>query len=130
MAFGFGIGKNKVLVYSVDEFSAQVEDVVDPMLALKQDKHVTRTISIPGGTEWGWTTSENMYMQIVDVPGVTTSNTIIVSANPSGASGPSNQALYASCGVIAAAQQDGKIVFLAAQRPSSALSVNVVILGV
>lgn len=130
MAFGFGIGKNKVLVYSVDEFSTQVNAVVDPKLALKQDKQITRTISIPGGSEWSWTTPANMYIQFVDVPGVTTSNTIIVSADPSGASGPSNHALYTSCGVFAAAQQDGKIVFLASQKPSSALSVNVVILGV
>lgn len=127
MAFGFGIGKNKVLVYSVDEFSAQVEDVVDPMLALKQDKHVTRTVMLAGGSSWGWITPQNLYMQTVDVIGVTPSNTILVTADPTDAN---NYANYNLCGVYAAAQQDGKIVFLASQRPSSTLSVNVLILEV
>lgn len=127
MAFGFGIGKNKVLVYSVDEFSTQVNAVVDPKLALKQDKHLTRTVTLAGGTAWGLITPQNLYMQTVDVIGVTSSNTIFVSANPTDAD---NYASYNLCGVYAAAQQNGKIVFLASQRPSSALSVNVVIMGV
>lgn len=126
---GFGPGKNRVLVISEEAFEDEVDAVVDPKLNTKQDQHLTRGVTLAAGSAWGvYTTGgQSYYMQTVDVTGVTTTNTIIVSANPAD---PSNQVLYSTCGVFAAAQQAGKIVFLALLKPSSALSVNVVILGV
>ena len=125
MAFGFGIGKNKVLVYSVDEFSTQVNGIVDPKLALKQDKQVRNTVTLSGGNSW--TASGNLYTQTVNVAGVTPTNTVFVSADPTSADNWTNYNLY---GVYASEQQNGSIVFTAKTKPSVALTANVVIMGV
>ena len=127
MAFGFGIGKNKVLVYSVDEFSAQVNGIVDPKLAAKQDKQITRSVTLAGGSSWALTQPGNMYQQIADVLGVTASNTVFVSPDPSD---QTKYAAYISNGIYAVAQLNDKIVFVAKTRPTTNLTVNVVILGV
>lgn len=124
MAFGFGIGKNKVLVYSVDEFSTQVNAVVDPKLALKQDKQVTRKKYIP---YTGWSASPNSdgYLeQTVTIDGVTADNTVFVSSEPE------TMKQYNAYGVFAYAQGAGTLTFYCQVRPTQNLGVNIVILGV
>ena len=57
--FGFGIGKNKNRVYSVEEFPTEVNAIVDPKLALKQNQHTH-----PSGTlvaaDWTAVTAVNL----------------------------------------------------------------------
>ena len=121
MAFGFGIGKNKVLVYSVDEFSTQVNAVVNPKLALKQNQHGHTTGTLLSS---GWTATTGGYAQTVNVTGVTASNTIIISP------APASLEEYGSCGIYATAQGAGTVTFFARSIPANALTVNVVVLGV
>ena len=124
MAFGFGIGKNKVLVYSVDEFSAQVNGIVDPKLALKQDKQVTRKKYL-AHTDWSETPNTAGYLyQTVNIEGVTASNTVFVSSDPE------TMRQYTAAGVFAFSQGDGTLTFYCKNRPDVFLGVNIVILGV
>ena len=121
MAFGFGIGKNKVLVYSVDEFSAQVNAVVDPKLATKQAQHTHPTGSLAVAN---WTATNGGYTQTINVAGVTAMNTVIVSFDP----GSLQEG--GSCYVYATAQGAGTVTFFAKRKPSNALTVNFVVLEV
>lgn len=121
MAFGFGIGKNKVLVYSVDEFLTQVNAVVDPKLATKQAQHTHPTGSLAVAN---WTATTGGYTQTINVTGVTASNTIIISP------APASLEEYGSCGIYATAQGAGTVTFFARSIPANALTVNVVVLGV
>lgn len=121
MAFGFGIGKNKVFVYSVDEFSAQVNGIVDPKLALKQSQHIQQAVELSSS---GWSGSQGAYSQTVNVEGVTSDNTIIVSAHPDWFY------QYGDAQIYAASQGDGTITFFAKYMPTGALVANIVILGV
>ena len=70
----------------------------------------------------GWSGS-GPYTQTVSASGVTASNTVIVA--PVYAS----QEKYNDCGVGASAQASGKLTFTAQSKPSSTLSVNVLILN-
>lgn len=121
MAFGFGIGKNKVLVYSVDEFSTQVNTVVDPKLALKQNQHGHTTGTLLSS---GWTATTGGYAQTINVTGVTSGNTVIVSAAPAFFDE------YGSSGIYATAQGAGTVTFFAKYLPANNLTVNFVVLGV
>lgn len=124
MAFGFGIGKNKVLVYSVDEFSTQVNGIVDPKLALKQDKQVTRKKYL-AHTDWSASYNSDGYLeQTVNIEGVTADNTVFVSSEPE------TMRQYNESGVFAYSQGNGTLTFYCTSRPSLFLGVNIVILGV
>lgn len=123
-AYGFDGAKNKVLVMTVEDFSDAVGEIVNPLLAAKQDQHITQSVTLLAS---GWGSQGNMKIQFVDVVGVTASNTVFVAPDPLTTS---NYSEYVNCGVYATAQQSGKLVFLATQKPSIDIDVNVVILGV
>ena len=118
---GFGPGKNRVLVISEEAFEDEVDAVVDPKLAAKQNQHLHLTGSLVVAN---WTATTGGYTQTIDVTGVTATNTLIIS--------PAATSLeeYGSCIVYATAQGAGTITFFAKYTPSNALTVNVVILGV
>lgn len=78
----------------------------------------TATVSLSASS---WSGS-GPYTQAKSVTGVTASNIVIVA--PVYAS----QELYYSCGVGASAQAAGKLTFSATDKPTSAISVNVLIL--
>lgn len=125
-AYGFNGGKNKVLVMAVEDFSDAVGEIVDPQFAAKQDKHITRSVVLTGGSGWSGPSS-GVYTQTVNVTGVTATNTIFVSPDPST---DANYSQFSACGVYASSQQNGQLTFTATAKPSNNLTVNVVILGV
>ena len=119
--YGFGLGKNKNRVYSVEEFPDEVNNIVDPKLATKQVQHTHPTGSLAVAN---WTATTGGYTQTINVTGVTASNTIIVSP------APASLEEYGSCGIYATAQGAGTVTFFARSIPANALTVNVVVLGV
>ena len=119
--YGFGLGKNKNRVYSVEEFPDEVNAVVDPKLALKQNQHGHTTGTLLSS---GWTATTGGYTQTINVTGVTVSNTIIISP------APVSLEEYGSSGIYATAQGAGTVTFFARSIPANALTVNVVVLGV
>lgn len=119
--YGFDEKKNKVVMIPAADFSDEVDSVVDPKLLLKQDQHAHKTGTL---TTSGWTAVTGGYTQTINVAGVTSSNTVIVSAAPASAD------VYGACGVICTAQGSGTLTFTSKSTPASNLTVNVVILGV
>ena len=115
--FGFGIGKNKNRVYSTEEFPGQVNAIVDPKLALKQNQHIARTVSLVAAN---WSSKT----QTVTVAGVTATNTVIV------APAPASYSAYSDAGIVCTAQAADSLTFTCLNTPSAAISVNVIILGV
>lgn len=85
--------------------------------------YVDGLISTATGTlsSSGWTPTTGGYTQTVSVTGVTSGNTIMVSA------APASIKEYGECGVYASAQGSGTITFFAETQPSNNLTVNVVI---
>ena len=118
---GFGPGKNKVLVVSMEDFADEVGDVVNPLLSAKQAQHTH-----PAGTlvAANWEATTGGYTQTINMTGVTTSNTVIVSA------APANLQEYGASGIYATAQGTGTLTFFAQYLPTNNLIVNAVVLGV
>lgn len=73
--------------------------------------------------DWALDSLTGKYMQTVNVTGVTTTNTVIVSPIPA------NSDEYAQCGVNAIAQGSGTLTFSCDAVPSNALVVNVIMLS-
>lgn len=119
--YGFGLGKNKNRVYSVEEFPDEVNDIVDPKLATKQAQHTHPTGSLAVAN---WTATTGGYTQTINVTGVTAGNTVIVSAAPAFFDE------YGSSGIYATAQGAGTVTFFAKYLPANNLTVNFVVLGV
>lgn len=92
-----------------------VTSSVQTQLNAKVQK-LTATASL---TVAGWSSSQ----QTVSVSGVTTSNTIIVTPNPA------SYVHYNECMVRCSAQASGKLTFTCTDTPTSALTVNVLILN-
>ena len=116
MAYGFGTGKNKEPVYTTDELLPVVHTEFDPMIAAKQDQHLTRTATL---LSTGWSSKS----QTVNVDGVTATNTVFVAAVPA------SQGLYSGYGIICTAQGNGTLTFTCDYVPDTNINVNVVILG-
>lgn len=91
---------------------SKVSDLTDDV-GIVTKATVTATL-----TADGWSSST----QAVTVPGVTSSNTIVVSPSPADA------AAYASAGVRCTAQATNALTFTCANTPTAALAVNVMIL--
>lgn len=75
----------------------------------------TATASLPVS---GWSSNQ----QTVSVSDVTASNTVIVTADPA------SYEHYNECAVRCSAQEDGKLTFTCTDKPTSALTANVLIL--
>lgn len=73
--------------------------------------------------DWALDSLTGKYMQTVNVTGVTTTNTVIVSPIPA------NSNEYGQCGVNAIAQGSGTLTFSCDVVPSNALVVNVIMLS-
>lgn len=101
--YGFIAGKNK--------------KELGPLFASKQDKHITRTVTLVVAN---WSNKT----QTVSVDGVSATNTVIV------APAPEFYGDYVDAGIICTAQASGALTFTCSDVPSSAISVNVVILEV
>lgn len=90
--------------------------VVHTALSGKQAQHTTLTITI-ATSDW----SSNACTK--SATGVTASNTVIVSPAPASIS------VYGECGVYCSAQGSGTLSFACSTTPSSAITVNVVVLS-
>lgn len=85
--------------------------------ALKTDiGGVAQSISIPTSS---WTASK---LATISVAGVTASSTIFISP------APNSSVVYSQCGISCSAQAAGSLTFVATTVPTSAVSVNVIIL--
>ena len=94
--------------------ASNVSDARANLEAQKQHITVSTILSING---WSKKT------QVVNVDGVTNSNTIIVTP------APESRAAYNESDVHCSAQASGKLTFTCTQTPTSNLTVNVMILG-
>ena len=74
-------------------------------------------------TSSGWTLSDGVYSQTVNVSGVTANSIVIISPTPG------SYALYGDSGVYCISQASGKLTFNASASPGSDLIINVVNLG-
>lgn len=82
----------------------------------KQSKHIPVSVSL---TTSGWSS----LTQTVSVSGVTANNTVIVTP------APASHVAYSEAGAYCSAQASGKLTFKCSQKPTSALTVNVLILN-
>ena len=80
----------------------------------------TQTVSLSSS---GWTLSGGVYVQTVNVSGVTVNSIVIV------ASSPGNAKVYGECGVKCVSQTSGSLTFNADTKPTVSLTVNIVNLG-
>lgn len=122
MTYGFKAGKNKQPVFGTDEFADEVESVMAPQMAEKQNQHKTMSIVLPAD---GWTTISGGAVvdsdtQTVACQIVTANNTIIVSAAPESAQA------YGLAGIICISQSAGSLTFHYQFKPVDDLTVNVV----
>ena len=81
-----------------------------------QSQHITITVSLPKS---GWSNKK----QTVTANGVTSTNTIIVGANPS------CQKTYSESGVFCSAQQSNELTFSCELVPSSDIQANIIIMN-
>lgn len=116
LAYGFDNAKDKEAVYTQAETATAMHSIFDPMIAAKQDQHLTRTATLLSS---GWSSNA----QIINVAGVTATNTVIVSA------AAESLGLYSSHGVVCIGQGAGTLTFSCDYEPDSNISINVVILG-
>ena len=117
MAYGFGTGKNKENVYTTSELLPVVHTEFDPLIAAKQDQHLTRTATLLSS---GWSNKQ----QTVSVAGVTATNTVFVSATAA------SLGLYSSYDIVCTAQGNGTLTFSCGYVPDQNINLNIVILGV
>lgn len=125
MTYGFRAGKNKQPVFGTDEFAAEVESVMAPQIAAKQDQHKTMSIVLPAD---GWTKISGGAVvdsdtQTVACQIVTASNTVFISPAPSSAEE------YGLSGIICVSQSAGSLTFKYKFKPLADLTVHVVTLG-
>ena len=99
--------------YDVKDFNENA-DAIDSALFGKQDKAISRTITIKT-TDWYAKTCNKA------VAGVSTDNTVIVSP------APSSSAAYNDAGVVATAQSTDTLTFVCAKTPTVDLSVDIMI---
>ena len=85
------------------------------LLDEKQKKHTPISVTLSAS---GWTN----LTQTVSVPGVTSSNTVIVTP------APSSHAVYGEAGVYCSGQSSESLTFTYTSVPTAALTVNVIIL--
>ena len=116
MAYGFDNAKNKADVYTQAETATAMHSIFDPMIAAKQDQHLTRTATL---LSTGWSSKS----QTVSVAGVTATNTVFVAAVPA------SQGLYSGYGIVCTAQGNGTLTFSCDYVPDQNINVNVVIFG-
>lgn len=83
---------------------------------------VSMTTASVSLTTSGWSSGGDGYVQAVSVSGVTASNTVIVVA------APASHKMYANNLVYCNAQASGKLTFTATVKPTSNLTVNILIL--
>lgn len=125
MTYGFKAGKNKQTVFGTDEFAAEVESVMAPKMAAKQDQHKTMSIVLPAD---GWTKISGGAVvdsdtQTVACQIVTVNNTVFVSPAPSSADE------YGLSGIICVSQSAGSLTFKYKFKPLADLTVHIATLG-
>lgn len=114
---GFDEGKNKAEVFEKNEVLPVVHTEFDPLINAKQDKHTKANVSLLVAN---WSNKS----QTIEVSGVTSDNTVIISP------APESVGVYSGFGVVCTAQGAGTLTFACDFTPDDDISVNVVILGV
>lgn len=126
-AYGFKPGKNKADVYTKTETDTEIQEAagdlheqIEELLTTKQDQHKSGTVSI-ATSDWdsaspGWTCTKS-------VSGIKVTDDIICSP------APASMILAGQCGVYCSAQAAGSLTFFAVEKPSSGITMNILVLG-
>lgn len=115
--------EQKGLIIYVDEegnhhilYPVTTVDAVDGLEEFLKAQHTAVTVTL---SEAAW---EGKYQTIYNIPGVTASNTVIVTP------APASHDAYGAAGVYCHDQGDGALAFTCGEAPTTDLNVNILIL--
>lgn len=107
----FGVSGNTSNIRTILANLSTLQTSVNSLSTNKQDKHITRQVSLAAGnTSWSLTVS-----------GVTATNTIFTAPDPA------SRKIAAKAGVYLSAQAQNRLVFSADKAPTAAVTMNICI---
>ena len=126
MAYGFKPGKNKDAVYNkaeteekIQEAAATLQGQIETLLTSKQDQHKATSVTL---TTSNWSSSGSGWSQTATTSVKTTDDIICSPA-------PGSMTIAGDCGIYLSAQALNSLTFYAAEKPSSNVTMNIIILG-